>query len=262
MPKFPYARSIILGAAIVVCVATLFFGPVPQDLAYHSFADTRTIAGLSNFWNVLSNLPFLLAGLYGLSRISQLAEDETRVAYVALCLGVVLVGLGSAFYHLAPSTPTLLWDRLPMTIAFMAFFSIILDERKVLGTTGRSLWPLLTVGVLSVAYWSWTESRGSGDLRPYALVQFLPILLMPAILLMFRGRYLNTSLLVLALLFYASAKVLEHFDREVFQAIGVLSGHTIKHLAAGSAVLCIICAVPARLSADDSSKPMPLRGAA
>ncbi len=260
MPKFSYATHIIYGAAILAVGAMFFFGPIPQDPAYHAFADTRTIAGVDNFWNVLSNFPFLLAGLYGLSRIPRLAVQETRPAYAALCLGVVLVSLGSAFYHLTPSTPSLVWDRLPMTIAFMALFSLLLDERDVLGTTRSTLWPLLTIGLLSAAYWYWTESRGAGDLRPYALVQFLPIILMPAVLLLFRGRYLNTKLLVLSLTFYGIAKALEELDLQVFQVTGVLSGHTIKHLAASLAVLCTICAVPTKLSANSSFKPQELRG--
>jgi predicted membrane channel-forming protein YqfA (hemolysin III family) len=259
MPRFSYATHIIHGAAILGVGSMFFFGPIPQDPAYHAFADTRTIAGVDNFWNVLSNLPFLLAGLFGLSRIPRLAVHETRPAYMALCLGVVLVSLGSAFYHLTPSTPSLIWDRLPMTVAFMALFSMLLDERGVLGTTRSTLWPLLTIGLLSAAYWYWTESRGAGDLRPYALVQFLPIALMPAVLLLFRGRYLNTTLLVLSLVFYAIAKALEELDLQVFLATGVLSGHTMKHLAASLAVLCIICAVPARPSANRSFKPKPIR---
>jgi hypothetical protein len=147
-----------------------------------------------------------------------------------------------------------------MTIAFMALFSLLLDERDVLGTTRSTLWPLLTIGLLSAAYWYWTESRGAGDLRPYALVQFLPIILMPAVLLLFRGRYLNTKLLVLSLTFYGIAKALEELDLQVFQVTGVLSGHTIKHLAASLAVLCTICAVPTKLSANSSFKPQELRG--
>lgn len=254
MPKFSCSTRIIVCAAIIAAGAMFLSGPIPQDPAYHAFADTRKIASVGNFWNVLSNFPFLLVGLYGLSRVSRLEVRETRPAYLALCIGTVLVSVGSAFYHLAPSTPSLVWDRLPMTIAFMALFSLLLDEREVLGATRRTLWPLLTIGLLSAAYWYWTESRGTGDLRPYVLVQFLPLLLMPAILLLFRGRYLNTPLLVLSMIFYAIAKALEHFDLQVFQTVGVLSGHTMKHLAASLAALCIICAVPARRDAGSSGR--------
>ena len=41
--------------------------PVPQDPSYHQFADQRTLLlGIPNFWNVISNLPFVLVGAMGL----------------------------------------------------------------------------------------------------------------------------------------------------------------------------------------------------
>ena len=45
--------------------------PIPQDLAYHNFADTRALFGLPNAYDVLSNIPFLLVGVYA-------ASDERR----------------------------------------------------------------------------------------------------------------------------------------------------------------------------------------
>lgn len=233
--------ALITAAAIV---ALALHGRIPQDPAYHRFADTRAIAGVDNFWNVLSNLPFLLFGLYGLSRRSRLAEPASRNGYTALCIGVLLVGFGSAYYHYAPSSQSLIWDRLPMTVAFMALFSLLLEERQVLGPGAKTLWPLLILGVCSVAYWYWTETRGLGDLRPYVLVQFLPILLIPMILLLFPGKYLKSGFLVSALVLYFAAKGFEQYDRQVFAAIGAVSGHTIKHLVASVAVLCIVLAVP------------------
>lgn len=252
MAKFNNATSILLLIVVAAIVAVLFHAPVAQDPAYHLFADTRTIGGVSNFWNVASNIPFLLVGIHGLSRIGNLSIPRTRAGYAALCAGVLLVAFGSGYYHLAPSTPSLIWDRMPMTVAFMALFSLILDEREVLGRGRQTLWPLLGIGLASAAYWYWTETRGAGDLRPYILVQFLPMLLIPLALLFFRGSYLNNRLLVLALVFYGLAKVFEQFDSQIFQAVHLVSGHTLKHLVAGLAVLCIICAVPTKLRANHS----------
>ncbi|MDD5304076.1 MAG: ceramidase domain-containing protein [Elusimicrobia bacterium] len=235
--------AVLLLIAAAAVIATLLHGRVPQDPAYHLFADTRAIAGVANFWDVFSNLPFLLVGVYGLTRVPRLKEPRCKSAYTALSLGVLLVSLGSAYYHHDPSTATLLWDRLPMTVAFMALFSMLLEER-VIGEA-RSLRPLLAVGVAAAVYWYWTETRGAGDLRPYILVQFLPIVLMPFILMMFPAEYLNNKLLVSALILYAAAKVCESFDRQVLASIGVLSGHTIKHLLSAAAALGLVEAVPA-----------------
>ena len=133
-----------------------------------------------------------------------------------------------------------------MTVAFMSLFSLLLDERLQLKNKMLSLWPLVVIGVGSAVYWSYTESLGHGDLRPYALVQFLPLVLIPLMLLLFKTNYLRGGFLMVALGWYVIAKIFEFFDREVFETLSLLSGHTIKHLVAGVAVLYIILAVPAQ----------------
>lgn len=230
--------------ALSAVLALLFVGPIAQDPNYHHFADTRRIAGIGNFWNVASNLPFLLVGIIGLLRCSSLARGETAQCYLVLCIGIVLVSFGSAYYHYAPGNERLLWDRLPMTLAFMALLSLLVNERLFATPRRYVLWVLVTAGMAAALYWSWTESLGRGDLRPYILVQFLPVLLMPLMLAMFPARYLGNSLLLLAFALYFAAKALEHYDGQVFSAVGIISGHSIKHLAAAAAVLCIIYAVP------------------
>jgi len=221
--------AVIAGAAVL---AALLHAPIPQDPSYHLFADARPFAGLPNFWDVFSNLPFLLVGLYGLSR-----RVKPKSPYTTLCLGVLLVSLGSAYYHYAPSNETLLWDRLPMTVAFMALFSMLLEERV---TQRRTLIPLLVVGLASAFYWTW-----SGDLRPYILVQFLPLILIPVILALYERRYLNNKLILTAFGLYVAAKLLEHYDRQVLMSFP-LSGHTLKHLVSGAATLSLVRAVPAK----------------
>ena len=232
--------------ALASVIALGFVAPIAQDPAYHAFADTRQIMGVANFWNVLSNLPFIVIGSVGLLRYRDLEFHSSRNAYLALCVGVLLVGFGSGWYHYAPSTGSLLWDRLPMTVAFMALFSMLLDERVIVGKRSLTLLPLLIVGVAAALYWSWTESRGVGDLRPYALVQFLPMVMIPLILWMYERRFLNGRHLVVALVFYTLAKVFEHFDAQVLGLLGVLSGHSIKHLVAAIAVYFVILAVPTK----------------
>jgi hypothetical protein len=239
-----HRATLLFLIAAAALLATALHGRIPQDPAYHLFADTRSLAGIANFWDVLSNLPFLMVGLYGFSRSRRLAELRCKSAYITLCWGVLLVSLGSAYYHLSPSTPTLLWDRLPMTVAFMALFSMLLEERVT--ESRRTLLPLLAAGLASAVYWYWTESRGAGDLRPYILVQFLPIVLIPLILALYPSKYLSNSLLAAALVLYCAAKFFEHYDRQVLASIAVFSGHTIKHLLAGAATLCIILSVPAK----------------
>ncbi|TZF89740.1 ceramidase domain-containing protein [Cognatilysobacter lacus] len=253
MPRLVLTRVLLLAATFAAIVALALHGPIPQDPDYHRFADSRVVAGIPNFWNVLSNVPFLLVGIYGLLRVPRLEFGRTRAGYIALCIGIACVALGSGAYHWAPSNATLVGDRLPMTIAFMAFFALLLDERVVADPRRLGLVALLLLGVASVAYWNLTERLGAGDLRPYVLVQFLPLLLVPLILLLRPSRWLDTRWLVLALVGYAAAKALEHFDAQIFAMSGVVSGHTLKHVVAAASAACILRAVPARAAAQPSS---------
>lgn len=237
------------GMLVVVAVAAVlglsWLGRVPQDPAYHLFADTRALAGIGNFWNVVSNLAFVAVGLYGLWRVPRLAQRESRPACLVLCTAVIGVGFGSAWYHAAPSNASLLWDRLPMTVAFMALFTLLLEERVLKRRHAGLLLLLVALGVGSALSWALTEKLGVGDLRPYLLVQFLPILLLPLILLLFPRRFLGDAWLWSALALYAIAKGLESFDAGIMQASnGLMAGHALKHVAAAAAVLCLIEAVP------------------
>ena len=178
---------VLASLSLIAIVATLFVPAIPQDPAYHAFVDTRELAGIPNFWNVFSNVGYLVVGVYGLMSVRRLSSPEMRPAYITFCVAVFFVAFGSSWYHYAPSTETLVWDRLPMSVGFMALISLVFADRVSGVLAKRLLWPLVAVGVASVFYWAWTEQRGAGDLRPYALVQFLPIVLMPLLLLMFPG---------------------------------------------------------------------------
>jgi hypothetical protein len=230
-------RRLLIGAVSAAAIAVAFWlDRIPQDPGYHEFADSDALFGIPNFWNVATNLPFLFVGLIGLAWQSRLQVQASKTQYLVFCIGVLLVGLGSAYYHWVPSTPALVWDRLPMTVGFMALFSAVIQDR-VSERLGRILlWPLVIAGVATIAWWYWSELEGRGDLRPYAVVQFLPMLLIPLMLLLFSGRGLRAAWLWATLAAYALAKVAEYFDAAIYGATGFLSGHSLKHLLAALAV--------------------------
>lgn len=222
---------------------------IPQSLSYHHFADVRAMLDLPNFWNVMSNLPFVVVGLAGLwateaaRRRGALAGGLEAWPYRVFFLGVAAVSLGSGWYHLAPGNGTLVWDRLPMTIAFMALLAALVADRIDLA---RGVWivlpGLLFAGVASVAWWAATEAAGHGDLRFYGLVQFYPMLAIPLICWFFPGHRILTFRDVAAIFaFYILAKLLEHFDAQVFAALdGWISGHSLKHVAAAGAPAVVV----------------------
>lgn len=230
-------------AALGLFAVTLVFSlsPIPQDPSYHRFADSRGVFGLANAGDVLSNLAFLLVGFAGLwlaPRGRAAGQPALLLCYRIFFSGVALTAFGSMYYHLAPDNARLVWDRLPMAVSFMAFFAAVIAE-LVSDRLGRALLgPLVAVGVASVLYWIFTEQRGAGDLRAYALVQFLPMLLIPVLLMLYprpRG-YLQYILALVAC--YAVSKGLEFADTEIFRMGEIVSGHTLKHLAAALAPAC------------------------
>jgi hypothetical protein len=238
-------KWLLLGIALVGTLAVIAYGPIPQPPGYHAFADQRRIFGIANFWNVASNLPFLAVGLAGLlalrGRPTRGVLPALRPAYFVFFLGTILVAFGSGYYHLAPSDESLAWDRLPMTISFMAFFPILVGEQIRPELGARLLLPLLMTGVLSVIYW-----RITGDLRPYVLVQFLPIVLAPLLLLLFSSALTRVWLLWMVLAAYAVAKLLEMFDAPIFRFLHGLSGHSLKHVVAAVGTCFVLLAATKR----------------
>jgi hypothetical protein len=239
--KWGWRESVLAAVTLAGMLAAAFAPRIAQDPAYHAFIDTRTLLDVPNFWNVVSNAPFVFVGCYGLTRLRKISPGLLKILYVTFCVSAIAVALGSGSYHYAPATPALVWDRLPMSIAFMALFAAVFGER-VSWPLARALFvPLLLLGMASVFYWRWTELRGAGDLRPYAVVQFLPMLLMPLMLLIYPGSTQTARWLWWTFALYVGAKVCEQFDGPIYEALGI-SGHSIKHVLSAGAVLYAIFA--------------------
>jgi hypothetical protein len=243
-------RPLLLGLTLLVAAFFYWVPPLPQDPTYHQFADQRTLLGIPHFWNVISNLPFLVIGLLGLRRVwrGRLPGGlpELRANYFLFFLCMVLIGCGSGHYHLAPSNRTLLWDRLPMTLSFMAFFSAMLGEHGSARLGRLLLAPLVLLGGFSVLYWYATEVAGHGDLRPYLLVQFLPMLLLPILLLGGPSPLTGSGYVWAVLAAYTAAKLLEWQDAAVLHALGEFSGHSLKHVSAAAAGYFFLLALERR----------------
>ncbi len=214
-------RARILLAIILLGILLWLLPPLHQDENYHRFADQRTLLGIPNFWNVVSNAPFALVGLLGLISLS---GGASRILFS----GVFLTAFGSAFYHWSPDDPRLVWDRLPMTIVFMTLFALVIEERT---RPFKNLLPILLLcGIASVLWWRFT-----GNLWPYVLVQFVPMLAIPAFLLMRPGRPGLWPVIAC----YGLAKIAEQFDAAIYSVLP-LSGHTWKHLLGALATWFIL----------------------
>ncbi len=223
----------LIALAVVTGMGLILAGNIPQDDDYHLFADSRVVAGIPNFWNVVSNLPFLAVGMFGLLIPGTFHKDKR--SYLVLYLGIILVAIGSAYYHLDSNNSTLVWDRLPMTVAFMSLCSIVIEEFIAQKPGRTSLIPMILAGILSVVYWIST-----GDLRLYVFIQFYPMLAIPVIVITFRSGGRDTRPYWTLLVLYGVAKVFEHFDPQTYELLGFISGHSLKHIAAATGLFVLV----------------------
>jgi len=233
------APVLLLAPAVVIATIALLLAPIPQPLDYHNFADHRAWVGIPNFGDVFSNLPFAIVGVWGLIVLftpgkTKFLYPRERWLYFVMFASLILTAWGSAYYHLASDNAHLVWDRIPIMIVFMALLAAVIAER-VSVNAGLALFPVLeTVGMVSVLYWRSSELRGQGDLRFYAAVQVYAILILLLALLL-PPRYTRGSDFAVVVGLYALAKILEEGDRQVFAVGHLVSGHTLKHLAAAAA---------------------------
>jgi hypothetical protein len=238
--KHSYAVMALLIYTILFAITYIWILPAsPQNVAYHDFADARHLFGIDNFFNVVSNIGFILAGCWGIYLIFTYKRNTTfinaseRWPYFAFFISAVLVGFGSGFYHFNPNNSTILWDRLPMSITAAAYFSTVFTERVNRKFSLSFMIPLIIIAMLSTVWWEFTEIDGHGDLRIYSWTQTYLLSMMILILLLFPARYTKVSYIFMTLGLYAVAKVFEYFDVAVYNFTHqIISGHVIKHLTA------------------------------
>lgn len=203
---------------------------IQQPAEYHDFADRRTLFGIANAGDVLSNAAFALAGLYGFVRLQRrrrLLGPAVRASLYVFFAGLVLTALGSGYYHLEPNNATLALDRLPMTVAFAGVFGAVVAERVSTRGGFAALAAMLAIGLASVVYWKYTD-----NVAPYAAVQFGGIAGVIALLVATpRGAEALPWWGLIA--WYALSKLVEAGDGAIWHASNaVVAGHLLKHLAA------------------------------
>jgi hypothetical protein len=215
-----------------------------QDPAYHLFADNRMLLGIANAADTLSNLGFIVAGVLGLAFLVRKTQAggsgrfiaaEERGAWWSLFAAIVLTGFGSAWYHLSPDDARLVWDRLPMSLGFAALVAATVSDRICTTWGARLLAPLLLLGAGSIAWWVLT-----GNLAPYAAMQFGSLATVLAIVIKFRSRYSHGHYMFGVLALYAAAKATESLDAWIYGFGGGVSGHTVKHLLAAAGVFGLL----------------------
>ena len=252
-------RALLFTFALLALVA--LFGPAlpAADVAIASvFADNRTWHGLPNAMDVLSNLPFLLIGCWGLYRLNRIDRahqqalaqfplappasdppDNTLDCAWLFFAGLIATAAGSAFYHLLPDAPRLAADRAGMAVAFAGLIGVAVCERVSQRAGWPAAWFVLTTGLLAAEV-----VQETGNVLPWALVQFGGMALVLTLALATPMRGAVGLKLGWVIFFYAVAKAFELADHQVYEASGqLISGHSLKHLVAALAGLPVLAAL-------------------
>jgi hypothetical protein len=214
--------------------------------AYNVFADQVTCLGIPNFTNVASNLAFVLVGVWGLAWLwterSRLLPTRFRTRtqlalYASFFAAAVLVGLGSGYFHYAPTNATLFWDRCPMTLAVAALTGAFIAERidDRAGVAVAVALALLLPATL--VYWRMSEAGGAENLWPYVVGLYGSLGVATLVLLLFPSPFTHGGQAFVAIAWYAAAMPFDKvLDGWIYSLGGVIGGHAVKHLLAALAM--------------------------
>lgn len=228
----------------LMLLALVLCGPVLHDHPHqHGFADQRTLWGIPCALDVLSNLPFALAGAWGLVLLGRVRpgalDAATRATAGLFCAGLLLTAAASSWYHWQPDNAGLLWDRLGMAVAFAGILGLAAAQRVSPRAGGATALVELAAGPLAVLWWAHT-----GNLLPWAVVQLGGMLLVLALACLPQRAGAIALRLGAVIAWYGAAKLLELGDHAVFEATGQrVAGHSLKHLAAAGAAWPVLRAL-------------------
>lgn len=247
--RIPLTRpetTLLLAAAALLALALL--GPfVANPADAHGFADRRALWGLPNALDVLTNLPFAIAGAWGLLALRRAPQGPMfavqRAGAALFFIGLLVTAVGSGYYHFAPDDAGLAVDRAAMSVAFAGLLALLAAAR-VSDRAGRALGAaMLVAGPLGVLAWFST-----GNVLGWAVVQFGGMALVLLVLATGADRLATLPVRwAWVLAAYAVAKLLEVNDHAILEASGqLLSGHSLKHAVAALAAWPVISALDAQ----------------
>lgn len=228
-----------LAGLIILLLLAIFLPAIAQNQNYHNFADQRTFFGIKNASNALSNLAFVIVGLWGLINFYKNKYVKITNAFSVLLnlffITIILTGLGSSYYHLSPNDFTLVFDRLALSLVFAVVLAMLASIRISERSGFHTLAELIILAPLSVLLWNY-----NGNLTPYAVLQFGGIIIIVLTLLLTKAQKQSPCFASLIIL-YGFAKIAEFYDVEIFNlSQNLISGHTLKHFIGALAVLIFI----------------------
>ena len=257
-PAKPWLKVTPTIITIGIIAAFAVHGRVAQPANYNDFADHSAVFGIPHAADVLSNAGFALVAIWDwLALRPHRDSDRLRAGwpgYRLFLIGLFLTAFGSAFFHLAPGNGRLTWDMLPIALAGAGLLVGVRGDTR----PGSEANPgsktyieaivLALFAVASVAWWVMTDRHGAGDLRPYLLLQVLPLILIPLWQAIYRAPRAERIAFSAAMGLYVLAKIAEVLDHQIADTLGFVSGHTLKHLIATAATAAIVWGLTRRFS--------------
>ena len=248
-PWIKHAPTIITVGAIA---AMAMYGRIAQPVRYNEFADQSVVSGIRHAADVLSNAGFAVVAIWGWLALRPMrGSDQLRAGwpgYRLFLIGLFLTAFGSAYYHLAPDNARLIWDRLPIALACAGLLVGVRGDTQPGLKTEIEAIVLALLAVASVAWWAYTDRSGAGDLRPYLLLQGLPLVLIPLWQAIHRAPRADRIAFAAAMGLYVLAKIAEVLDHQIANTLGFVSGHTLKHLIATMATAAVVWGLRRRFS--------------
>ena len=244
-PGLSRKEAALLVLAVLLAALALFGPELPASVHQHGFADQRMLWGIPCALDVLSNLPFAAAGLWGLLWLRGVDRPSlgaaSRASAHLFFAGLVFTAIGSTLYHLRPDDAGLLWDRLGMVLPFAGLLGLAASGRVSARAGGTAMGAVLLAGPAAVLCWSHT-----GNLLPWAVVQLGGMLVVLVLALLPRRAGTLQVHLGGVIAMYGLAKLFEAADHAVFEATAQwVSGHSLKHLLAAGAAAPVLHAVAA-----------------
>jgi len=194
--------------------------PLPKE--YHNFADQRKFIGISNFFDVISNVAILIPAIYLITK-----QKKSSPLSNLLIIHIILLAIASSYYHLNPSDDTIIWDFMMIATTSMIVLIMFTNYTDIRGLL------LYIVGILSVIYWKYNN-----DLRPYILI------LIGVPLYIIVKHYKNIDLrnyIYIIIIANIILRLSEHNDHAIYKMTNnQISGHTLKHIFSGIGIFYVI----------------------
>lgn len=251
-PVTPWMKAAPAIITIGIVAAFALHGRIAQPPRYNDFADHSALLGIPHAGDVLSNIGFALVAIWGwIALRPHRNSDQLRAGwpgYRLFLIGLLLTAFGSAFFHLAPGNGRLTWDMLPIALAGAGLLVGVRGDTHPGSRAKIEAIALALYAAASVAWWVHTDRHGAGDLRPYLLLQVLPLILIPLWQAIHRTPRTERIAFAAAMGLYVVAKIAEVLDHPIADTLGFVSGHTLKHLIATAATAAIVWGVTRRFS--------------